>query len=106
VARRFLQPEQFAREMKVADLVPAVLGEARGAHDAPGTQTPRSVPDAMVVIDDRGLIRSCSQAAERLFGYTAGEVFSHNVSLLMPSPYREQHDGYITRYRTTGERRG
>ena len=64
-----------------------------------------TVPDAMVVIDDQGLIRSFSQAAERLFGYTASDVFGRNVNILMPSPYREQHDGYMSRYRTTGERR-
>jgi two-component system sensor kinase FixL len=64
-----------------------------------------TVPDAMVVIDDEGLIRSFSQAAERLFGYAAAEVYGHNVSMLMPSPYREQHDSYMDRYRTTGERR-
>ena len=64
-----------------------------------------SIPEAMVVIDDRGRIQSFSVAAERLFGYTAADVRGQNVKLLMPSPYREGHDGYLDRYLRTGERR-
>jgi two-component system, LuxR family, sensor kinase FixL len=64
-----------------------------------------TVPDAMVVIDHNGIVQSFSTAAERLFGYTAAEVCGHNVKMLMPTPYREQHDGYLQRYMTTGERR-
>jgi two-component system, LuxR family, sensor kinase FixL len=64
-----------------------------------------TVPDAMIVIDGAGLISDFSPAAERLFGWTAGEVAEKNVSMLMPSPYREGHDGYLERYHRTGERR-
>ena len=64
-----------------------------------------TVPDAMVVIDERGIMHSFSAAAERLFGYRPDEVLGKNVSMLMPSPYREGHDGYIERYLRTGERR-
>jgi two-component system, LuxR family, sensor kinase FixL len=64
-----------------------------------------SIPDAMVVINERGLIQSFSLAAERLFGFSAAEVLGKNVNILMPSPYREDHDGYIERYLRTGERR-
>ena len=64
-----------------------------------------TVPDAMVVIDDRGHILSFSAAAERLFGYTEAEMIGTNVSRLMPSPDREQHDGYLERYLGTGEKR-
>jgi two-component system sensor kinase FixL len=63
-----------------------------------------TVPDALVIIDQRGLIHSFSAAAERLFGFTAAEVVGRNVSMLMPSPYCEAHDGYIARYLATGER--
>jgi two-component system sensor kinase FixL len=64
-----------------------------------------SIPDAMVVINERGLIQSFSSAAERLFGYAAGDALGKNVKMLTPSPYREDHDGYIDRYLRTGERR-
>ena len=64
-----------------------------------------TIPDAMVVIDVHGITRLFSAAAERLFGYRPEEVIGKNVSMLMPSPYREQHGGYLERYLRTGERR-
>jgi PAS domain S-box-containing protein len=64
-----------------------------------------TVPDAMVVIDERGAIESFSAAAEQLFGYSAGEAVGRNVSILMPDPDSEQHDSYLARYAATGERR-
>ena len=64
-----------------------------------------TVPDAMVVIDDQGLIVSFSTAAEQLFGYREPELLGVNVSRLMPSPDRERHDAYIRRYLQTGEKR-
>jgi len=64
-----------------------------------------TVPDAMVVIDHHGTIQQFSKAAERLFGWRAADVCGQNVRMLMPSPYREQHDDYLHRYLSTGERR-
>ena len=51
-----------------------------------------TVPDAMIVIDERGIMQSFSPAAERLFGYSAAEAVGRNVKMLMPSPYREDHE--------------
>jgi two-component system sensor kinase FixL len=64
-----------------------------------------TVPDAMVVIDETGRILSFSAAAEKMFGFAEPEVVDRNVSLLMPSPDRERHDDYLSRYRATGERK-
>ena len=64
-----------------------------------------TVPEAMIVIDDQGLMRSFSAAAVDLFGWTAAEAVGRNVDILMPEPYRAEHDGYLLRYITTGERR-
>jgi two-component system sensor kinase FixL len=64
-----------------------------------------TVPDAMVIIDEKGIILSLSAAAEKMFGYTEAEVVGENVSMLMPSPDRERHDGYLEHYMRTGERR-
>jgi len=64
-----------------------------------------TVPDAMVLIDDAGVILSFSTAAEKMFGYVEAEVIGENVSMLMPSPDRERHDGYLKNYRATGTRK-
>lgn len=61
--------------------------------------------DAIVTIDHQGHIERFNPAAERLFCYKEADVTGKNVSMLMPSPYREMHDGYLERYLTTGEKR-
>jgi two-component system sensor kinase FixL len=64
-----------------------------------------SAVDGIIVIDDRGLIQAFNPSAERLFGYRLNEVLGQNVSMLMPSPDRERHDGYIHHYLTTGQQK-
>jgi len=75
---------------------------AREAHLRSILET---IPDAMIVIDDRGRILSFSAAAEKTFGFKESEVIGENVSALMPSPDRERHDLYLGRYLATGERK-
>ncbi len=64
-----------------------------------------TVPDAMIVIDERGGIVSFSAVAERLFGFVESEVVGSNVSRLMPDPDSQRHDRYLTNYLTTGVRK-
>ncbi len=85
---------------EAGEAAPATTGEE--AHLRSILET---VPDAMIVIDEHGIIEAFSKAAERLFGYGVAEACGQNVRLLMPAPYRDQHDGYLQRYLATGERR-
>jgi two-component system sensor kinase FixL len=64
-----------------------------------------TVPDGLIAIDRRGIIRSFSHAAERMFGFTSDEVVGCNVAALMPAAYAASHDAHIDRYVATGERR-
>ncbi len=61
--------------------------------------------DGIMVIDEVGRVRVYNKACEVLFGYEPGEVIGQNVKMLMPEPYRAEHDGYIDRYKKTGEKR-
>ena len=93
--------EQLQRN-RVQAAISANDVHARAAHL---TSILDTVPDAMIVIDERGIIHSFSSAAERLFGFAPAEVIGTNIKRLMPTPYRENHDGYLERYLRTGERR-
>jgi len=64
-----------------------------------------TAPDAMIVIDGQGIVQSYSAAAEAMFGRKSAEVLGRNVSMLMPAPFRSEHDGYVRRYLETGEKR-
>jgi len=64
-----------------------------------------TIPDAMVVIDEEGVISSFSATAEKMFGYEQRDVIGQKVEILMPEPYKTAHDGYMKRYFQTGEKR-
>ena len=61
-----------------------------------------TMPDGLIIIDEDGLIGFFSSGAERLFGYRRSDALGKNVAMLMPSPYRKAHDGFLAAYRATG----
>lgn len=65
----------------------------------------RTAADPVILIDETGIMISVNAATMALFGYTRDEMVGNNVSMLMPDPYRSEHDAYLTRYLTTGEAR-
>jgi PAS domain S-box-containing protein len=89
------------RDITVRKKAEEALRESQGRIQA----ILNTAADAIVTIDQRGIVEAVNTAAERLFGYAASELIGHNVSMLMPSPHREQHDGYLERYTRTGEAR-
>ena len=91
--------------MAVADDESDALTDAHSLEQALLGSILATIPDALIVIDMRGRIVSFSAAAQRMFQYSEADVLGENISMLMPSPDRERHDGYIGHYIDTGERR-
>jgi two-component system sensor kinase FixL len=88
------------------DVTERVANETQlAAREAQLRSVLETVPDAMIVIDEKGVILTFSPAAERLFGYAAREVVGANVAMLMPDHHGLHHDGYLHRYLETGTRR-
>jgi two-component system, chemotaxis family, CheB/CheR fusion protein len=63
-----------------------------------------SAVSVIITINERSIVQTFNSAAEKMFGYSAADVIGKNVSMLMPQPYRDEHEGYVQRYLETGER--
>lgn len=96
---------QDITDRKLAEIALRASEERSSRSEAHLRSILETVPDAMIVSDEKGIIRSFSATAEHIFGYRPEEIIGTNVKFLMPLPYREQHDGYISRYRRSGESR-
>lgn len=83
----------------------AVAEEALDTREAHLRSILDTVLDATIVSEQDGTIVSFNAAAERQFGYSEAEAVGQNLRMLMPQPYRQEHDGYLQRYMTTGEKR-
>ncbi len=59
--------------------------------------------DGIITIDRTGVVQSINPAGQRIFGYSDDEVIGQKVNMLMPRPYSQEHDGYLEKYRLTGE---
>ncbi len=87
----------------------ATRGVSRVDPDQPGWSQARaqatlaSMLDPMISIDDMGTIQAASDSVERVFGYRPRELLGQNIKVLLPEPHRSGHDGYLERYRRTGE---
>ncbi|MCJ2102869.1 MULTISPECIES: PAS domain-containing sensor histidine kinase [Methylobacterium] len=109
-SRGRVSPDTDGRPARHRGVVLSIDGQKRAEEDIRAREAHLrsildTVPEAMVVIDEAGLIHSFSAAAERLFGYAASEAVGQNVRILMPEPMQSEHDGYLDRYRRTRERR-
>jgi two-component system sensor kinase FixL len=92
-----LQADKINLERQIA----TTASDLRDSHERLRSVIDSAV-DGIVVIDDKGRIEAFNRGAERLFGYPASDVLGRNVNILMPSPYHEEHDGYLSRYLATG----
>jgi two-component system sensor kinase FixL len=90
-----------ARRRRLGEEASVVLA-AREAHLRSIFDT---APEAMIVINDGGVVQSYGASAERMFGWRPAEVIGRSINMLMPQPFRDQHDGYVKRYLQTGEKR-
>jgi PAS domain S-box-containing protein len=98
---RVVGASTIARDITARKRAEAALREREARHRA----ILDASLDAVITIDERGIIESINPATQRLFGYSAAEMVGSNVSMLMTAPHHEQHDAYLANYLRTGQRK-
>ena len=93
------------QQLGAARAAEAEVGAALRASEQRARAVLDTAVDGILTIDGTGRVESMNAAAERMFGWRAADVVGRNVSMLMPEPYRSEHDRYLERYHRTGERR-
>lgn len=93
--------EKMARNNEGQFLIEQKLRES----EARARSILRTTVDAIITIDEQGSIRTFNRAAENLFQFAASEVVGKNVNVLMPQPYRREHNDYMENYHRTGKRK-
>ena len=102
---RLRQPARFINDTKQQKHMHGPVAPDAQSDDTLFETLIATAVDGIMVIDERGTVQVYNKACERLFQYSAAEVIGQNVKMLMPAPYRAEHDGYLDRYRTSGEAR-
>jgi len=102
-----LPPTKAARMPKKPPAAPSIaeLQAALQASEQRAAAIVETAVNAIITIDENCIIETANSATERLFGYKREEIIGRNISMLMPQPYRDRHDGYVRNYLTTGVRR-
>ncbi|MBL9130978.1 MAG: PAS domain S-box protein, partial [Verrucomicrobiaceae bacterium] len=97
------KPKRVASEPDAPSI--ADLQAALKASEQRATAIVETAVNAIITIDENCIIETANSATERLFGYTREELIGRNISMLMPNPYRDRHDSYVSDYLRTGVRR-
>ncbi|OGL41960.1 MAG: hypothetical protein A2161_00445 [Candidatus Schekmanbacteria bacterium RBG_13_48_7] len=94
---------QRVKELEALDVEHFKQDKALKEREAQMQAILRTAADAIIIIDEKGNVQTYNPAAEKIFGYSAQEVQGQNVKMLMPKPYKENHDEYIERYLKNGK---